>query len=443
MKNKRVIVIDVVGLSPSHFRNMERMPNLESLKLQGTLHALKPVFPALTLPVQASLTTGAYPDRHGVVANGLYFPDNRQVAFWEQSSALVQSQRTWELLRELNPAHKTACLFLQNTLYASCEAIITPKPLHTEKGLVQWCYSKPVGFYEELSEKLGKFNLLHYWGPMASIESSRWIADAAIETMARQKPDLMYVYLPHMDYCSQRFGPDDPCIGENLALIDSEVGKIVRGVDDLGLREQTVILVLSEYVFSKVQGDIALNRRLRNYGLLEVRTIEGREYLDCELSPAFAMVDHQIAHLYIRPGYEKEVRRVLEQTDGIDLILDLEGKKRFRVDHPRSGDLVAVSAKNRWFSYYWWDDRSRAPDFADHVDIHRKPGYDPLELFLEPGTFEISRDTSLIKGSHGYPCLTEEDCAVMLISGDTGKGAEIPENPCIVDIQGIIQNILK
>lgn len=442
MSKRRVVVIDVVGLSPAHFKFKDSMPHTASLLSQGRFFNMKPVFPAVTLPVQASLTTGAYPEKHGIVANGLFLPENFQVTFWEQAASLVQAERIWDSLKIKNSALKTAVLFFQNTLFCNSDVIITPKPMHTDDGLIQWCYSKPVGFYEEICQDIGEFNLFHFWGPMASIESSRWIAKAAVETMDRMRPDLMFVYLPHLDYCSQKHVPEDPIILNELRQVDQEVGRIVQGVEDLGLADETVFIILSEYPFHAVQGDIPLNRVLREKGLLEVRIIQGREYLDMELSPAFAMVDHQIAHIYAKPGYEKRVRKALEQVGDIDMLLDGGGKHRFHVNHPRSGDIIAVSSRNRWFSYYWWEDRSREPDFAAHVDIHRKPGYDPLELFVEPGTLKISQDTSLIQGSHGYPAVTAEDCVPFLINGHKGMDVDIPEDLCVTDVAGIIEQVL-
>lgn len=442
-RRRRVIVLDTVGLSPDHLTLPETAANITSLASGGYYRAMRPVFPAVTLPVQASLTTGEYPRSHGIVANGTFFADNCQVAFWEQASKLVQSPRIWDALKQEDPGFKTATLFLQNTLYAECEAIITPKPIHTDSGLVQWCYSKPPGLYESVSERLGEFNLMHYWGPMASIESSRWIAGAALDTLDRLKPDLMFVYLPHLDYCSQRLGPTHRGVLEELKKIDAEIGRIVKGVADLALEGDTVFVLLSEYTFSEVSRDIPINRKLRENGLIEVRTIGGREYLDLELSPAFAMVDHQVAHIYVKPGYEEQTRKAVGSIEGIDHLLDSEGKREHHIDHPRSGDLVAVSARDRWFSYYWWDDPAREPDFAGRIDIHRKPGYDPLELFIEdPKMFRISQDTSLIRGSHGYPPIEQRDLVPLVIGGDLPKGLRVPEQPCITDVAGLIRDLL-
>lgn len=440
---KRVVLLDVVGLSLDHIRNKERFPCIAELVDQGRLIGMDPVFPAVTMPVQASLTTGVYPEAHGVVANGFYFRDHFQVGFWEQAAALVEAERLWDRLKRTSPDLKTASLFFQSTLYARCDAVITPRPLHTEEGLIPWCYSKPPGLYEEISGRIGEFNLMSYWGPLASIESSRWIARAAVEVMRLIMPDLLLVYLPHLDYCSQKWGPQAQETLDEHGHVDGEVGRIVEGIRALGLEGETVYILLSEYAFFPVRGDIPLNRILREAGLLCVRTIQDREYLDLELSPAFAMVDHQIAHIYMSPGYESRVRSVLEGIEGIDHVMDAEGKQFYRVGHGRAGDLIAVSARDRWFSYAWWDRSDRAPDFARHVDIHRKPGYDPLELFLEPGTFHISQDTSLIKASHGYPPTSVLDRVPLLISGDASQDAWGPEPVSVTVVPEIIEKILS
>ncbi|MCB2180972.1 MAG: alkaline phosphatase family protein [Desulfobulbaceae bacterium] len=443
MRKKRVVVIDVVGLSCSHLEQREAIPNISALSDSGISCNMKPPFPALTLPAQATLTTGLSPSQHGVVANGFYFPENFQVSFWEQACSLVQGKPVWQQIREENSDLSTALLFMQNSLFADCKVVMTPKPMHTEDGLVPWCYSKPVGFYEEVCRDIGEFPLYHYWGPRAGIESSRWIADAALKTLEIHGPDLMFVYLPHLDYSCQKFGPGSSEVMAELTRIDHEVGRIVAGVDALGLRDETVFVVLSEYAFSTVVDAVPLNRILRQHNLLHVREIRGKEYLDFELSPAFAMVDHQIAHIYIKDGFKKEVGAVLEKEDGIEMLLQGDGdKKLYNIDHGRAGDIIAVSKRDRWFSYYWWLDDRYAPDFSGKVDIHRKPGYDPLELFFDPETRKIPQDTKLIRGSHGYPPRAEEDFVPLIINGKLPDELFETGIVSMEDVAGFIKKIL-
>ncbi len=442
MSARRVVVLDVVGLTPKHLRMERDAPHLHRLALSGQCHLLKPVFPAVTLPVQASLLTGVYPERHGVVSNGFYFPETYHVAFWEQAARLVRAERFWEKLKRRRADLTTALLFFQNSLYAPCEIVITPRPLHTHDGMIQWCYSKPVGLYEELCRRIGEFNLMHFWGPMVSIESTRWIAKAALEVLDRLRPDLLFVYLPHLDYGSQKLGPEDPRLLGELSQVDAEVGRILDGLGALGLDHETALVVLSEYAFSSVVGDVPLNRMLREAGFLKVRTIQGREYLDLERSEAFAMVDHQVAHIYTKPGVEKQVRAVLEKTDHVDFVLDREEQKEFRVAHESSGDFIVVSARDHWFSYYWWDDSSKEPDFAGHVDIHRKPGYDPLEMFFDAKAQKISQDTGLIRGSHGYIPLDSSDLVPLVIQGPSPGMTLEGESLSITDVPRIIEGLL-
>jgi predicted AlkP superfamily pyrophosphatase or phosphodiesterase len=392
---KRLIVLNVVGLAPRHFERPELIPNLAKLPMRP----MKPTFPAVTCSMQATLLTGKPPSEHGIIANGYFDRDTFEVKFWEQPAALVQAPRIWDML----PGRKTAVLFWQNSMFINADIVVTPRPLHLDSGMVQWCYTKPVGYYEEL----GDFKLQKYWGPVAGLESSQWIVRAAQHTWRKHQPDLMLVYLPHLDYSSQRLGPDQP---QALREIDTLVGELLQ---------DAAVIVCSEYSLTTVTGALYPNRLLRAAGLLRCREIAGKEYLDFELSDAFAMVDHQIAHIYCKPGKIEAARAALpfEFTT---------------INHPRAGDLVAVAPRDKWFAYYWWDDWAKAPEFAFTVDIHRKPGYDPCELWFDYRrmalTFKVATatDPSLVKGSHGRVDDDPRDWAMVAGAGVENSPEQVP-----------------
>lgn len=403
MTAKRTIVLDVVGLEYEHIAD-GLLPNIAKLAEGGHAARMEPVFPAVTCTIQASVLSGKYPDEHGIISNGIYDRDAYSVSFWEQRSKLVKADRVWDAAKRKDPSTKTAVLFWQNSMYAQSDVVVTPRPLHTDNGMVMWCYSKPVGYYEELKAKIGEFNLARYWGPLASPESSEWICKCAELTLERQRPEMMLVYLPHVDYSAQRFGKNSTQVRDDLRKADEMVGRIVQKTSELGIREDTRFVIFSEYGFNNVTGAVPLNIVLRDAGLLATRSIQGREYVDLELSKAFAMVDHQVAHVYVKDGYLEQARKVIEDTTGVDKVLSSATQKdQLRINHPRSGDIIAISDVDKWFSYYWWHEDETAPDFAGSVDIHRKPGYDPVELFFDPRTKKVPLDPSLVKGSHGRP----------------------------------------
>ena len=450
MSTKHVIVIDVIGLEHEHL-NSGLVPNIAALAEAGESAKMEPTFPAVTCTVQASILTGKYPNEHGIIANGFYDRGSHTVSFWEQSSALVQTDRVWDTLKREKKSFgssldiKTAALFFQNTMFANSDAVITPRPLHMGDGsMIQWCYSKPVGYYEEVKKTLGEFNLATYWGPLASPKSSEWIGQAAEFTLEKIRPNLMFVYIPHIDYSAQRFGKNNNQVYDDLRKADSIVGSLVEKTSKLGIKDETEFLILSEYGFNDVSGAIPLNVKLREADLLETRNIGEKEYVDFEFSKAFAMVDHQIAHVYIKDGFVDKTRRVLEDIQGVDKILSKEEKKKLKIDHERSGELVAVSNRDKWFSYYWWQDEKMAPPFAGTVDIHRKPGYDPLELFFDREKKSIPFDTNLIKGSHGRPpnLETGEGLAVYLSSRKAGLPKKSNVVKC-VDVANHLLNVLE
>ena len=431
---RSVLVIDVVGLTPDHLRGLA--PNLERLAASGFAAPLQTVFPAVTCPVQSTFLTGKLPGEHGIVANGWYYRDLAEVKFWRQSNRLVEGDRVIDEARRRDAGFTCAYLFWWFAMYGGFDVAVTPRPAYPADGRkLPDIWTDPPELKDALNEKLGRFPLFDFWGPRAGLPSSRWIGQAALEVLKTRRPTAAFVYLPHLDYDLQRLGPSDPLIQREVRAVDAVAGELIDQARGLGYE----ILVLSEYGITAVRDAVPINRVLREAGLLRVERNLVGELLDAGSSRAFAVADHQVAHVYVAdPADLEPVRRLLEATDGIERVLDAEGQREIGLAHPRSGELVAISAADRWFSYYYWLDDARAPDFARTVDIHRKPGYDPVELLIDPrlklprlkvaGTLlkkslgfrylmdVISLDASLAKGSHGRLPDREEDGPVLICS---------------------------
>lgn len=437
--NKRLLVIDVVGLSPSLLG--EHTPHLNKLAAKGFSAPLQGVFPAVTTTAQSAMLTGKTANEHGIVGNGWYFRELAEVAFWKQANALVQGDKVWDELKRRHPNIKISKLFWWYNMYANVDASITPRPHYlADGGKIFDLYSSPTGLHEQIEAIIGKFPFFNFWGPKAGIESSRWIVSAAIEEFKINHPDLQLVYLPHLDYNLQKLGPDDPTIAKDLHAIDSECGRLIDFAESQG----TEILVVSEYGISKVDTPIHINRILRTHNFIAVRVTNGFENLDCGASAAFAVADHQIAHIYIN-DYARcaELKQLLQKTPGIAQVLDGEEKKNFGIDHERAGDLIVIAESRAWFTYYYWLDDDKAPDFARTVDIHRKPGYDPVEMYIDPAIkFPVLKilgkvikkklgmrmlmdviplDASLIKGSHGRLPENPDDGAILIAGPKVDK----------------------
>lgn len=417
---KPLVVIDVVGLTLDQIG--AHTPNIARLANDGFARPLGTVLPAVTCSAQATLLTGALPREHGIVANGWYFRDLAEVRFWRQSNHLVQGERLYQTARRRDAAYTAAKLFWWYNMYADVEWSMTPRPSYPADGRkLPDSYSQPPELRDWLQARLGLFPLFKFWGPAADISSTRWIADAAALVMREYQPSLTLVYLPHLDYNLQRLGPDDGRIADDLRAVDAEAGKVIDAARTRGAE----IVVLSEYAITAVDRPVHINRLLREHGYLMVRREPlGWETLDCGASRAFAVADHQLAHVYVRrAGDVPEVARLLRGADGIEQVLDRPQQTPYGIDHPRSGELVAVAAPGAWFTYYFWLDDALAPDYARTVDIHRKPGYDPAELVIDPSLrfpkWRIARrllqktlgfryyldviglDARVVKGSHG------------------------------------------
>lgn len=377
--NKHIAVLNVVGLSPSLIG--ECTPNIAAYAKAHSQKNMKGVFPAVTTTAQSAMVTGELASKHGIVGNGWYDYDLAEVMFWKQPNQLVQAEKIWETLKQEHPDFTCSKLFWWYNMYADVDASITPRPHYPADGRkIIDLYSTPEGLHQKTEEKLGKFPFFNFWGPKADIKASRWIADAAIMEFEYHKPNLQLVYLPHLDYCLQKFGPKHESIPEELRLIDAEIGKLLSFYE----KNDVDVVLLSEYGIDSVDTPVHLNRVLRKEGYVAVRKSLTWELLDPGASDAFAVADHQIAHIYINDLSKKdEVKKLLQNVPGVEHVLDEVEKTEWGVDHERAGDLIVVAEKNAWFTYYYWLDDALAPDFAPTVDIHRKPGYDPAEMFVD------------------------------------------------------------
>jgi predicted AlkP superfamily pyrophosphatase or phosphodiesterase len=439
---KRTAVLNVVGLTESLIG--PHTPRIARFVAQGAKAGIVPAFPAVTCSAQSTYLTGAPPAAHGIVGNGWYDRELAEVQFWKQSNHLVHGRKIWEELRELEPGFTCAKLFWWHNMYSTADYSITPRPIYPADGRKVFdIYTWPYSIRADIKKELGEFPFPTFWGPAAGIKTpqgapdaaSRWIAASAKWIENKFQPSLNLVYLPHLDYNLQRLGPKNSAIADDLRAIDDIVG----GLIDFFRERFVQVILLSEYGITPVDTPIHINRLLRGYGWLTFKDELGREILDCGASKAFAVADHQVAHIYLNDlSLEERVRGVLSETNGVAAVLNRKQQSELGIDHPRAGDLIAVARENAWFTYYYWLDDRRAPDFARCVDIHRKPGYDPVELFLDPEIPAVKLkifarllqkklgfrmlmdviplDARLVKGSHGcrpanpldYPLLISE-----------------------------------
>jgi predicted AlkP superfamily pyrophosphatase or phosphodiesterase len=391
---KKICVINVVGLTPQLLAHAPRLSQV------GTAQAWQSPLPAVTCTAQATMLTGRSPREHGIVGNGWFFRETAEVRFWQQANSLIQAPKVYEGIR-------TAKMFWWFNQGAKVEWSATPKPHYGCDG------SKVFDILDltdcQLQQRLGPFPFHAFWGPMAGLPSSEWIAKASALVIREKQPELTLVYLPHLDYDFQRFSHPDPSI---VAEVDRCAGLVIDAADEIGAE----LVVVSEYGLVPVSRSIAINRHLRQAGWLKVRSGPFGEQLLPAESQAFAVVDHQLAHIYVAdPAMIDEVRGLLLSLEGIDQVV---APAALELDHPRSGELIALAAADAWFPYYFWLDDRLAPDYARTVDIHRKPGYDPVELFMTSRWRAMARlaqkklgfryrmdviplDPMLVRGSHG------------------------------------------
>ncbi|HEY7330451.1 MAG TPA: alkaline phosphatase family protein [Gemmataceae bacterium] len=468
-----LILLNAVGLTP---RLLPLAPRLQSLADAGWMRPLREVIPAVTCTAQATLLTGQTPQRHGIVANGWLWRDSGEVRFWQQSNRLIQATPLYVTARrraaEAGRSFRCAKLFWWFNQGADVDISVTPKPYYGAGGnKVFGITGTPAGLSEDLERKLGPFPFPSFWGPMAGLPCTQWIAQCAAEVLRRERPDLAFVYLPHLDYDPQRFGSSHPspppqggreqsaslppCGGglrwggadmpRLVGELDAACAQLLDAARSLGAR----VWVVSEYGHAQVNRAVLPNRALREAGLLTVRSGPFGENLDTFTSRAFAVCDHQLAHVYVADGVDRpRVRDVLLGLKGVARVFDGDERDEIHLKHERSGELIALAEADAWFAYPFWLDDRHAPDYARTVDIHRKPGFDPCELFFDPRLkwpkgrvlwrllqkklgfrtlFDVvPLDTALVRGSHGLAAADAADRPLLIGEGPVPPQPELP-----------------
>ncbi len=501
-KMKRTAIINIVGLTDALIG--EHTPRIRDFAARGDQASIEPAFPAVTCTAQSTYLTGTTPHAHGIVGNGWYNRELAEVQFWKQSNHLVHGKKLWEELRERDPKFTCAKLFWWYNMYSSADYTITPRPMYPADGRKVFdIYTHPGNIRVDIQRALGPFPFPCFWGPAAGVDTpqgsadavSRWIAESAKWIEREHHPTLSLIYLPHLDYNLQRHGPyvaadvrrrtsessqtppsaglSNPASdisenatkfpplpkgegrgeGEGSANLPSalnpaihrdlrEIDSIVGGLIDFFQKQMVQVILLSEYGITNASNPIYLNQLFREANWLTVRDEIGLEILDAGASKVFAVVDHQIAHIYLNDrSLESKVRSLLEKTAGVSAILDRKTMAEWGIDHSHAGDLIAIANEDSWFAYYYWIYDKFAPDFARTVDIHRKPGYDPVELFLNPKLWDpklkiawrllqkklgfrmlmdvLPLDATLVKGSHGARPKNTRDWPVLITEKNT------------------------
>jgi predicted AlkP superfamily pyrophosphatase or phosphodiesterase len=441
-----IVLINAVGLTP---RLLEHAPRLKALAASGWVADMPEVLPAVTCTAQATLLTGELPSKHGVVANGWLFRDTNEVRFWQQSNKLMQAEPLYATARrrakEQGKAFTSAKLFWWFNQGAAVDISVTPKPHYAVNGNKAFGITgAPAALSDELVRELGAFPFPQFWGPMAGLKSTAWIANASAKVVRDHKPTLSLVYLPHLDYDPQRFGPSGTNMPRCVKELDAACAPLLDAAKQIGAQ----VWVVSEYGHCDVSRPVYPNRVLRTAGLLDVRRGPFGEQLDLYGSRAFAVCDHQLAHVYVRdPADLPRVRELLAPLPGVARALAGEERASIGLDHERSGELVLLSQPDAWFAYPFWLDDALAPDYARAVAIHAKPGFDPCELFFDPRLrfpkLRVARrliqkklgfrmtldvvplDGAIVRGSHGLAASDPRDRPILIGHGPN-PGASVP-----------------
>lgn len=394
----KLLTVISAALGSEMFYKCASAPFWKELKIKE----LDSFFPALTAPAQAAFRTASDVSMHGMGSGGFFDRTLRKAFLWEQSSRLYEGKRIWEEFRA--KGGKVGQICMQQCPGEDADLYLTPAPLYTRKGsIIQNFHSRPADLYRNVCENIkSKFNIMHYWGPSASVKASRWIARATADVMrqmAEEENVYLMSYIPHLDYAPQRHGPDSTETEDAFAEYENCMEIIIDAAKELGYELQ----IIGDYAVTPAKNVVYPNRLLAEKEYLLLQDVDGMLYPDFHSSHAFALVDHQVCHVYVNdPEDIPSICAIFEALPGVSCAISREDMPEW--DHPRCGEVILIADEGAWFAYPWWEEEENAPDFASHIDIYNKPGFDPLELFgaIWPPK-STPQDTELVQGTFGRP----------------------------------------
>ena len=377
---RRLLVLDVAALGADLLRR-NGVDTIAGLPVQS----IGSVSPAVTCVAQATLRTARPPEGHGIPANGLFLRETLQTQFWCQSANLVRGARIWEPFRERGG--RVGMYFFQQSLGEAVDEVVSPAPIHTHGGgMIMATYQWP----ENIFGLANPVRLWRYWGPLASPKVGRGIANALSARIRRgDAPELIFAYLPTLDYELQRHGTSHPKVADSLREALGQIETVVTAAHE----QAYAIVIIGDYAITDVTGTVAFpNRALRAADLFATRPVRAMRYPDLYRSRAIALCDHQVAPIYCRDAEARQrAHDVLAALPEVDLVRPGQA----------GADLEIVAKPGCWFAWPWWDTPREAPDYATHVDIHNKPGFDPCELFFGSNPFHCSANVTRVRGTHG------------------------------------------
>lgn len=394
----KLLTVISAALGSEMFYKCASAPFWKELKIKE----LDSFFPALTAPAQAAFRTAGDVSSHGMGSGGFFDRTLRKTFLWEQSSRLYEGKRIWEDFRA--KGGKVGQICTQQCPGNDTDFYLSPAPIYNRKGsIIQNFHSSPPDLYQKVCENIkSKFNIMHYWGPSASVKASRWIAKATadvMQQMAENEDVYLMSYIPHLDYAPQWHGPDSTETEDAFAEYEACMEIIVDAAKEFGYELQ----IIGDYAITPAKTAVYPNRLLAEKDYLILQDVDGMLYPDFHSSHAFALVDHQICHVYVNdPDDIPSICAIFETLPGVSCAISREDMPEW--DHPRCGEVILIADEGAWFAYPWWEEEENAPDFADRIDIHNKPGFDPLELFsaIWPPK-SVPQDTELVQGTYGRP----------------------------------------
>jgi len=308
---RTVVVLLFDGLAPALVRAAET-PNLDRMEREGAwTHSMIPPFPSISLIGGFTISTGCWPERHGIVTNRFFDPE---LGFYDHSR-----DADWVL---------------------DCEG------LH-EAAERQGVRTATLAWYGEVSARRGKRARIVQWVPSyKDYPSDVGRAEQVVELLRlpeEQRPQLLLAYFRGPDSPAHFLGMDAPETLDAVALADTAVGMVLNAIEENGLENETALVVTTDHGMMPVEQVLNPSFVLREAGVDARMLATG--------ATAFVYLDD--------PSEIDSAVEKLSRYDEFEVIRTDDPPEWSHLGRgPRVGDLILL-AKPRYAmedhgQYPWW-----------------------------------------------------------------------------------------
>ncbi|MBT2692065.1 ectonucleotide pyrophosphatase/phosphodiesterase [Bacillus sp. ISL-55] len=259
-----LIVISFDCLSEHDVPLLRELPNFKAfIQNSSFCTQVETIYPSVTYPCHATIVTGNFPNRHGIV-NNTFIQPGKISPDWYWHRRHVKGTTLYDEAKKAGM--KTAALLWPVTARANIDynmpEIFANRPWHHQ---IPVSLSNGSPRYQlEMNSKFG-----HIRNGLNQPELDDFVLEATVETIKTRKPELMLIHLVDLDSQRHIHGfSSEEALGA-LHRHDERLGRIMNALKETGIAENSTVVLLGDHSALDESKVVKLNVLFKERGLIQ------------------------------------------------------------------------------------------------------------------------------------------------------------------------------